>query len=265
MTPSDIPIHPAAAMFPELQGDEFQALVEDIKKHGQREPIVIHDHMILDGRNRYRAVMSLFLKPKFVDWDGVGTPEAYVISKNIMRRHLTQSQRAMILSKFTTRPVGDQREAISKKSRLVELTVKEAADIGGFASSVMLDANVVRKRGTPDEIQKVETGEVHVRHAANNIRARHTAKPPPKREKKNKKPNTKTDANLGRIQRLKMRGNIWGDLKSGLIHFAALPDPKEVVKVARAMDRQKIIDTKLSLTIEWLEEFRNEWNRNANA
>ena len=50
--------HELANLFPLLEGDAFWALVEDVRVNGVREPIVLLDGQILDGRNRPRMVHS---------------------------------------------------------------------------------------------------------------------------------------------------------------------------------------------------------------
>jgi hypothetical protein len=47
--------HPASDIFPLIEGDEFSALAEDIRANGLLVPIVLHEGMILEGRNRFRA------------------------------------------------------------------------------------------------------------------------------------------------------------------------------------------------------------------
>jgi DNA modification methylase len=75
--------------------DEFQALKEDIKKHGLIERIVTLDGQILDGRHRFRACTELGINPSFELFHGKD-PIAFVVSKNQHRRHLTSSQKAVI-------------------------------------------------------------------------------------------------------------------------------------------------------------------------
>jgi hypothetical protein len=92
-------VHPAAALFPLMKGPEFGLLVEDIDEHGLREPIVMHQGLVLDGRNRLRACEIAKVEPRFVEWEGVGSPLAFVLSRNLHRRHLDESQRAMIAAR----------------------------------------------------------------------------------------------------------------------------------------------------------------------
>ena len=56
-----------ADLFPLIEGEEFQELVEDIRRNGLRTPILLDpDGRVLDGRNRRAAGVE----PRFETWDG---------------------------------------------------------------------------------------------------------------------------------------------------------------------------------------------------
>lgn len=92
-------IHPAATLFPLMEGAELEELVADIRAHGLREEIVLFEGLVLDGRNRLRACELAGEKPRFIAWDGVGSPLAFVLSRNLHRRHLAESQRAIVAAR----------------------------------------------------------------------------------------------------------------------------------------------------------------------
>ena len=92
-------VHPAAELFPLMKGTDFGLLVEDIDANGLREPILVYRGLILDGRNRLRACEIAGVEPRFVEWDGVGSPLALVLSRNLHRRHLNEGQRAIIAAR----------------------------------------------------------------------------------------------------------------------------------------------------------------------
>lgn len=89
-------LHPVTSLFPSMADAEFQALVADIKQHGQREPIWVYRGEIIDGAHRSRACEVLRIPVRSQEWDGKGSLVAFAISQNLKRRHLTQSQKAMI-------------------------------------------------------------------------------------------------------------------------------------------------------------------------
>lgn len=96
------PPHPAADLFPVLEGRDFDDFVDGIDQDGQLEPIVIYRDddgriWLLDGRNRDRALRRLGREPQVVEWTGeCGSPSAFVIAKNLHRRHLDPGQRAAL-------------------------------------------------------------------------------------------------------------------------------------------------------------------------
>jgi ParB-like chromosome segregation protein Spo0J len=55
-----------------LEGEQFAALVDDIREHGLREPIVTIDGLILNGRNRYRACLAAGVEPLVTPWSPYG-------------------------------------------------------------------------------------------------------------------------------------------------------------------------------------------------
>jgi hypothetical protein len=99
--------HDLANIFPMLAGDEAKALAHDIFEHGLREPITLLEGKILDGRNRYLACLDTGVEPRFVPYKG-DNPAAYVVSLNLKRRHLDESQRAMVAKKLATLEHGQR-------------------------------------------------------------------------------------------------------------------------------------------------------------
>lgn len=92
-------IHPAADLFPLMNGADFDAFMADMKEHGQREPVVTYRGQLLDGRNRWRACELLNMVPITREWDGQGSAVSLVISLNAKRRHLTPAQAAVVAAK----------------------------------------------------------------------------------------------------------------------------------------------------------------------
>lgn len=95
--------HKAAAVFPMLADAELDALASDIAKNGQRDPIVLLDGEILDGRNRFAACELAGVAPSFVEADDSmrADPIAFVVSKNLHRRHMDESQRGLAAARLT--------------------------------------------------------------------------------------------------------------------------------------------------------------------
>lgn len=102
---SDAVFHEYANLFPMLSGNALDALREDIREHGVREPVVLLDGAILDGRNRYQCATDLGLDVPTQEYKG-DDPLSFVISHNLHRRHLTESQRASVAARVANMPRG---------------------------------------------------------------------------------------------------------------------------------------------------------------
>jgi len=87
--------HNYADIFPMMTSKEFNELKRDIKENGLLEPILLYEGKILDGRNRYNASQAVGVEIKTREYTGTN-PLQYVMSTNLKRRHLTDSQKAIV-------------------------------------------------------------------------------------------------------------------------------------------------------------------------
>jgi len=86
--------HALSAAFPSMLESQFDSLVDDVCKNGLNEPIVLFEGQILDGWHRWSACQKADVVPFFKTYEGID-PIGFVKSKNLHRRHLSESQRAM--------------------------------------------------------------------------------------------------------------------------------------------------------------------------
>jgi N6-adenosine-specific RNA methylase IME4/ParB-like chromosome segregation protein Spo0J len=150
--------HPLANVFPLIEGAEFDELVADIRERGLHEPIVVLEDMILDGRNRYRACMAAGVEPTFTVYTG-DDPLAYVISLNLKRRHLDESQRAMVAAKLATLKLGDNQHSEG-------LPIGRGSELLNVGERTVARAREVQEHGAPELVHAVEQGVVSVTAAA---------------------------------------------------------------------------------------------------
>lgn len=155
--------HDVANIFPLMSGEEFEALKADIAQHGLREPIWLHpDGSIVDGRNRHRACIETGTPPIFREWDGNGSLVAFVVSMNLVRRHLDESQRAMVAAKLANMGKGRPGENRS----IDPFSQPMAAELLNVSVPSVKRAKQVQEQGAPELAALVEAGEVAVSTAA---------------------------------------------------------------------------------------------------
>jgi hypothetical protein len=273
-------IHPLAEIFPPMSGEGFAALVADIRENGLREAVVLHEGKVLDGRNRCRACTELGIEPITKPWDQRGDPLSYVVSKNLHRRHLSESQRAMVTAKIANmKQGGDRGKAKPPIGGFDEATVslKEAAEMMNVGERSANRARIVRAHGIPELQQAVEAGKVALWSAVE------VAQEPQEKQQeivmrgekaiadaakviRAQKPLRSPRAKPSGVSTQRMNADIWITLRDGLEKLTSLPLPGDVAAIARAHDKANFVDSRLDRAIKYLEEFHHEWrNRNQTA
>lgn len=167
--PKPLKPHPLADLFPLMDEAAFVGLVGDIRHRGLVHPIVLFEGKVLDGRNRLRACGKARVKPKFVEYKGKD-PLGHVVSLNLLRRHLTESQRAVlaldILPRLEAEAKARQRMGRAKlphpqsagKSR------DHAAKLFKVSGRYIQDAKKIQK-SAPELVQQVRDGCVTILEA----------------------------------------------------------------------------------------------------
>jgi len=177
------PLHPLCTAFPPISEEEMAQLVEDIQQNDLREPIVLLDGQVLDGRNRYHACLEAGVEARFREFGSDKTDGAdaakFVMSKNAKRRHLTAGQLAVAAAKVQDWSQADQRGGDRRSQHAktdqgepvpFDTAAKRAASVG-VSSRTQKDADLV-VREAPELADQVTAGEVSLKAAAKQVRQR---------------------------------------------------------------------------------------------
>jgi len=164
-TPMKPKIHEVANLFPPMKEADFKELAADICENGQRDPILITpDKNIVDGVHRYRALKEMDGVPEYKVVD-LSDEELLklVLSKNMHRRHLTASQRAMILVEARSMIEGKGRKKADASAEA--FSQNEVAEEAGAGRSTVQRAVQVKDNGEPELADAVRNGNVEMRTA----------------------------------------------------------------------------------------------------
>jgi hypothetical protein len=158
--------HPIANIFPLMEGEAFAQFCDDIRENGLRESIVLYEGKILDGRNRYRACERAGVAPWKELYKG-DDPLGYVVSLNLQRRHLNESQRAMVAHRIEEMKHGGART----QDASLHLDRSKAAKLLNVSERSVATAAKVQREASPEIIAAVEKGEASVSAAATAVDA----------------------------------------------------------------------------------------------
>lgn len=169
-----ITYHRACLLFPKLGDEELQELADDIKANGLLNPIVMYQGQVLDGRNRLAACRLAGVEPTFTEWDGEGSPLHWVISENLIRRHLSSSQRAVIahdLLPLLEKEAKDRQRLSLGRGKKGRRSIDSFLETGRSAkiaarivktNSAYVQAVKSINRLAPESIEKVRAGDLSI-------------------------------------------------------------------------------------------------------
>lgn len=167
--------HPIAAIFPLLPEPELDELAKDIETRGVQVPLVLYEGKILDGRNRYRAARRAGKKFETENYKGK-TPLAHVISLNLRRRHLNESQRGMVAAKISTSTIGGDRKSDQRLNLASDITIEAAAGMLNVSRATVVACKSVLAH-EPEQAAEIENGSKTVNEVKREIRkTEHKAK-----------------------------------------------------------------------------------------
>lgn len=173
--------HPIANLFPMMNEQEYKVLREDLHKNGFRpeNPIIIINDMILDGRNRYKAAIEENITPIFKKYIG-DNPLDFVISQNLHRRHLNESQRAMIAVRMANMERGGDRpsknDANFDSANLPNgISQIEAAQRMNISERLIRSAKKIKEKA-PELVQLIESNKMTINDAEKRIKEKETIK-----------------------------------------------------------------------------------------
>jgi len=167
-SPTPLPtyeVHKLAYIFPEIDEAALYALRDDIKAHGQREPIWLYEGKIIDGRHRYQACQMLGRDVLTRNYPG-DDPIGFVLSANLHRRHLNESQRAMVAAKLSNLEQGANQH--TKQGTSIEV----ASKLLNVGRASIERARIVLGSDDPGLIADVEKGNTSVSNAANTAKGK---------------------------------------------------------------------------------------------
>ena len=179
--------HALSAIFKDMDEEYYQPLLESVAQEGFIDNVIrLYEGQILDGWHRYRAAkeLNLLRKLRFKQWHEDdhrdGDPKAFVLGRNIHRRHYTPGQRAQIVVHFNDRFEKGDIESQKDGSPSGEPKTREqlAKEAGGVGLGTIDRAIAVEKQG---ESEAVRTGE---KSASEVLKAREAEQRLKKKKKK---------------------------------------------------------------------------------
>jgi len=162
--------HPLANLFPMIVGEAKNYFKASLLTNGVREPITLKrdkvtgELTILDGRNRHAVGLEVGASLKFVEFNGTDEEALrFVLDLNVSRRHLDESQRAMVGASLVTTKHGDNQHTTIVGCSYTQGTV---AKMVNTSPESLRRGIIVKEKGCLELNEAVKSGKVAVSKAA---------------------------------------------------------------------------------------------------
>lgn len=190
------PFHPVCTLFRPLRGQEREDFYLDVELHGIQEPVWTwtppgEAEQIIDGQNRVSALVVANRRRAergeqpwplpTQQWDGRGSLIEFVFSRNIHRRHLDETERAMMAARAAAMieaeaearqkaglKQGDKLPSASKDAngKTKAKSAQTVAKLANVSPASVERARRVIRHGTPELVEAVDAGKMKVSRAA---------------------------------------------------------------------------------------------------
>lgn len=177
MSVFDLPDHPLASLMPPMGEKEYADFRDNIAQQGYdpEQPVVTYQGTLLDGRHRRRACQELGIDCPAKEYTG-DDPLGFVLGRNLHRRHLDESQRALVAAKIANLRQGSNQHEARGPANLPDqpVTQQRAAELLNVSERLVRDAKRVIEQA-PEEVAAIERGERSVSAAVKELAGRRAA------------------------------------------------------------------------------------------
>lgn len=162
--PADLPpFDERVELLPVMTEPELDALARAIESTGQRDPIVVWNGRIIDGRHRVLACQRLGRPVLCREFSGSSDDaDVEVFNANVARRQLSQGQRAMVIERFRSLRGSETLAKVLGVAATSE-AIAAASDVG---ERTLRRAAAVQRDGVPELQDAAARGEVPLDDAA---------------------------------------------------------------------------------------------------
>ena len=169
----EYPISDLAIIFPEMPPEDYARLVASIRDQGLLHPITVWRGEVIDGRHRLAACAEAGVEPEYEFLDEADDPLQHILGRNLLRRHLDESQRAVVAHRLSSRSgPGRPRTGSENCANLRSFSQSEAAGLLGVSRRLVSHASRVMSQGSQavaELRQAVDRGQVRVSDAARAV------------------------------------------------------------------------------------------------